>query len=101
METFKVVINVCHGGFGLSDEATAMFRKLKGIADDERTTYADEIARDDADLIAIVEALGEKANTTYAELKVIEVPVWVREKGWSIGEYDGWEWVAENHCTWN
>jgi hypothetical protein len=48
-----------------------------------------------------VEALGEKANTTYAELKVIEVPVWVREKGWSIGEYDGWEWVAENHCTWN
>jgi len=107
-ETFKIVINACFGGFGLSDEAIAMWRERKGIADTERwwqadterPTYADEIARDDADLIAVVEALGEKANTQYSELKVVEVPMWLREKGWHIEEYDGSEHIAEDHQTW-
>ena len=101
METFKIVINTCFGGFGLSDEAITMYRERKGIAADTRLTYADEIARDDADLIAVVEALGEKANDQYSELKVVEVPAWLKEKGWSIEEYDGREWIAENHCTWD
>ena len=103
METFKIVINACYGGFGLSDEAIAMYRERKGIAADERTTYADEIARDDADLIAVVEALGsEKAGyVPYALLKVVEVPMWLREKGWHIAEYDGSEHIAEDHQTWN
>ena len=101
METFKIVINTCYGGFGLSDEATTMYRERKGIAADTRPTYADELARDDADLIAVVEALGEKANDQYSELKVVEVPTWLKEKGWSIEEYDGREWIAENHCTWD
>ena len=101
METFKIVINTCFGGFGLSDEAITMYRERKGIAADTRPTYADELARDDADLIAVVEALGEKANDQYSELKVVEVPTWLKEKGWSIEEYDGREWIAENHCTWD
>jgi hypothetical protein len=100
-ETFKIVINACFGGFDLSDEAIAMWRERKGIADTERATYADEIARDDADLIAVVEALGEKANTQWAQLKVVEVPAWLREKGWLIEEYDGVEHIAEMHCTWD
>jgi hypothetical protein len=104
METFKIVINTCntsHRGFGLSTEAIAMYRKRKGIAADERATYADELGRDDADLIAVVEALGtKKASGRYALLKVVEVPMWLQEKGWTIEEYDGWEWVAENHRTW-
>ena len=101
--SFKIVINTCYGGFGLSDEAIAMYRERKGITADERATYADELARDDADLIAVVEALGpEKAsNDRYAELKVVEVPDWLREKGWSVEEYDGLEHIAENHCTWH
>ena len=89
MGTFKIVINTCYGGFDLSDEAIAMFRERKGIADTERPTYADEIARDDVDLIAVVEALGGKANTQYSEWKVVEVPMWLKEKGWTIEEYDG------------
>ena len=103
METFKIVINTCYGGFDLSDEAITMWRERKGIADDARPTYADELARDDADLIAVVEELGEKANSTYSQLKVVEVPVWLKEKGWTIQEeeYDGREWIAENHCTWD
>ena len=108
-ETFKIVINACFGGFGLSDEAIAMWRERKGIADTERwwqadterPTYADEIARDDVDLIAVVEALGGKANTQYSEWKVVEVPMWLKEKGWTIEEYDGREYVAEYHCTWD
>ena len=100
METFKIVINACFGGFGLSDEAIAMFRERKGIADTERPTYADEIARDDVDLIAVVEALGGKANTQYSEWKVVVVPAWLREKGWLIEEYDGSEHIAEDHQTW-
>ena len=100
METFKIVINTCYGGFDLSDEARATWRERKGIADDARPTYADELARDDADLIAVVEELGEKANSTYSQLKVVEVPMWLKEKGWTIEEYDGREWIAENHQTW-
>jgi hypothetical protein len=102
METFKIVINACFGGFGLSDEAIAMWRERKGIADTERPTYVDEIERDDADLIAVVEALGpEKAgDDRYARLKVVEVPMWLQEKGWHIEEYDGSEHIAENHQTW-
>jgi hypothetical protein len=101
METFKIVINACFGGFGLSDEAIAMLRERKGIAAGERTTYADEIGRDDADLIAVVEALGtKKASGGYALLKVVEVPMWLQEKGWHIEEYDGSEHIAEDHQTW-
>lgn len=99
-KTFKIVINTCFGGFGLSAEATTMLRERKGIADTERPTYADELARDDEDLIAVVEALGDKANTTYSLLKVVEVPVWLRAKGWHIEEYDGSEHIAEDHRTW-
>jgi hypothetical protein len=102
METFKIVINACFGGFGLSAEAIAMYRERKGITADERATYTDELARDDADLIAVVEALGpEKAGDVhYTLLKVVEVPMWLREKGWYIEEYDGWEHIAEDHQTW-
>jgi hypothetical protein len=51
-------------------------------------------------LIAVVEALGGKANTQYSEWKVVEVPAWLREKGWLIEEYDGSEHIAEDHQTW-
>jgi hypothetical protein len=100
-DTFKIVINACFGGFSLSDEAITMFRERKGIAADERATYADELFRDDADLIAVVETLGpKKASGRYANLKVVEVPMWLQEKGWDIEEYDGSEHIAENHQTW-
>lgn len=97
MQTRKVVINTCFGGFGLSDEAIALFRMRNGIAANERATYADEIARDDYDLVYIVETLGEKANTSYSKLKVVEIPADVE---WQIEEYDGSEHIAEQHRTW-
>ena len=100
MDTFKIVINACYGGFGLSDEAEAMWRAVKKVADPDGVYYYD-IMRDDPDLVHIVETLGEKANSTYAQLKVVEVPMWLKEKGWDIHEDDGREWVAERHYTWD
>ena len=100
MDTFKIVINGWYGGFGLSDEAEAMWRGAKNIADPDGVYYYD-IMRDDPDLVHIVETLGEKANSTYSQLKVVEVPMWLQEKGWTIQEDDGLEHIAEHHCTWD
>ena len=58
---------------------------------------AREINRDDPDLIRVVEELGEEANGHNASLKIIEIPSDVK---WIIEEYDGSEWVAEEHRTW-
>jgi hypothetical protein len=57
-----------------------------------------DVHRDDTTLVQVVEELGELANGRYTELKVVEVPDDVQ---WHIGEYDGWEWVAENHRKWH
>ena len=117
----KIVINTCHGGFGLSDEAFAMLMYRKGIEFEivtQLTTHfyrkgmvgndegylgyhhhhQDELRRDDADLVAVVEALGSKANGDYAELKIVEVP---DDVNWYIEDYDGMEHVAERHRTWS
>ena len=92
--TQKIVINACHGGFGLSELASNHYRALAGIPLSE---YRWEIARDDPHLVQTVEQLGELADTRYSELKVVEVPDDVE---WLIAEYDGWEHVAERHRTW-
>jgi len=90
----KIVINTCHGGFGLSKEALAFYNKRAGTA----IKYDDDIKRNDPILIEIVGQLGEAANGTFAELKVVEIPDDIQ---WQIAEYDGDEWVAEKHRTWN
>ena len=118
----KIVINVCYGGFGLSNEArvaliegkSKLVQKLelkKGeeyipslLRDEVCTEYdgaiwADdaEMHRDHADLIAVIEKLGEKANGKHAKLAIADIPDGV---DWEIEEYDGTEHVAEKHRTW-
>jgi hypothetical protein len=114
--TQKIVINVCHGGFGLSDAATALYGKLthqnlvRGSVSVFRRSswYVDTISdssyffdslipRDCPHLVQVVEQLGESANSRYSELKVVEIPDDVQ---WHICEYDGREHIAENHRTW-
>jgi len=92
---FKVVVNTCYGGFGLSDEALAEYNKRAG------TDYEwdRDIARDDKHLVAIVEELGDEAHGLGAKLGITELPDDVAGK-WHIDEYDGAEHVAENHRTW-
>ena len=49
-------------------------------------------------LVETIEELGSKAASgPFAKLKIVEVPDDVK---WHIAGFDGWEWVAENHRTW-
>ena len=93
--TQKIVINVCHGGFGISDTAQLKYLELVGYNIPE---YHWEIARDDPVLVQVVEQLGRAASAPHAKLKVVEIPDGVE---WTVHEYDGLEWVAEVHRTWN
>jgi hypothetical protein len=93
----KIVINVCHGGFGISDEAMQLYKILVGIPP-AAEFYDWELDRDSPQLVQIVEQLGERTNTRYSHLKVVEIP---QDVEWHIHEYDGWEHVAENHRTWS
>jgi hypothetical protein len=91
----KVVINACHGGFGLSTAAESKYRELAGITDPD--FYSRRIPRDDEHLIAVVELMGSAASNKYSDLKIVDVP---NDVNWYIEEYDGKEWVAERHRTW-
>jgi len=110
----KIVINACHGGFGLSHEAMMRYAEIKGInlvwedgrwgklyykdsvSDDNHFSDRD-IPRDDPVLVQVVEELGHDADGFAANLKIVEIPDDVE---WHIAEYDGSEHVAENHRTW-
>jgi len=132
----KVVINTCHGGFGLSHEAVLAYLEQSGVqvwaeadkkyylvppelrivgtptnwhsmtleqrqahnaAYSETVFYDRDLARDDPCLVQVVEQLGAVANGRCADLKVVEIP---DDVNWYIEEYDGREWVAERHRTW-
>ena len=88
----KVVINRCYGGFGLSKKAY----EYLGLAwDGYGYKYNDN--RTDTKLVECVETLGDIASGSLAELKVVEIP---NDVEWYIDNYDGIEWVAEAHRTW-
>jgi len=89
----KIVINRCYGGFGLSDEALALYNKLSG----KSIIYVGDIERDDPNLIKVVEQL-DNANDQYSALEVVEIP---DEVEYEIEQYDGVEWVSEKHRTWS
>jgi hypothetical protein len=89
----RVVINRCFGGFDLSDEGLALYNRLAH----KRNSIAYDIPRDDPHLIEVVEILGDKASNEYSNLRIVEFPDDVQ---YTIQEYDGCEWVAEVHRTW-
>ena len=59
--------------------------------------YDSDIVRNDLILVRVVEEMGDAANGQHAELAVVEIPDGVV---WEIEEYDGREWIAEEHRTW-
>ena len=96
----EIVINVCYGGYTLSDNAKTIY--------DKRSPYQqrgpgwrieDDVSRDDPCLLNIIEAIGLKAAAGVScELQIVVIPDGV---DWEINEYDGSEWVAEKHRTWH
>ncbi len=112
----KIVINACHGGFGLSYCGRLAYlvvsntpyhvrynRDPDWLEDCPAVWVAGQpmedrlIARDDPALVWVVEHMGKIANSRFANLKIVEIP-W--DVDWVIKEYDGNEWVAERHRTW-
>lgn len=93
----KIVINVCYGGFGLSEEA---LRFLGAESEKERAAINMEFKdnRTDPALIGCVEALGGNANGRFAELRIVEIPDGIE---YSIEDFGGHEWIAEKHRTWD
>ena len=91
----KIVINRCHGVFGLSANAESKYKELAGITDPD--FHSRLIPRDDEHLIDVVELMGTEADGVYADLKIVDIP---DDVNWCIEEYDGREWVAERHRTW-
>lgn len=113
----KVVINKCYGGFGLSREALHELRKMghkaalaetdigekwpdsNEIREQFLDSFLKEIDRNDPMLLELIERLGsERVSSPLAELVVINIPDDVK---WHIEEYDGVEWIAEDHKTWH
>lgn len=92
----KIVINVKHGGFNLSDEAIDEYVKRSGTDYDNAVCNLG-FMRDDPILVSIVEEMKEKASGNRSRLVVIEIPDNVE---WQIEDYDGLEHVAEKHRTW-
>ena len=92
----KIVIDHSYADFSLSEEAWEAYGK-------EKPRDLNDVAfRSDPDFICVVEQLGERANgKSYwgqiAELEIVEIPDGIPVR---IENYDGNEWVAEEHRTW-
>jgi hypothetical protein len=113
----KIVINICWGGFSLSDISIRRYAEIKGIklvevlseyrdihfyineVDDQEENYFShyDLERDDPVLVQVVEEMGVDANGSYASLKIVEIPDDVK---WYISNYDGYEAVHEIHRIW-
>lgn len=111
----KVAINRKFGGFCLSREALLMYLKKayptqkiellediwafpKIIINGEEVNSWDIYSnRENPILIEVIETLGERANTLYSKLKIVEIPDDVK---YEISDYDGMETIEEVHRTW-
>lgn len=64
----------------------------------EQQVFCDrDLDRDDPVLVQVIKEMGTDASGRHADLKIVEIPADVE---WIIEEYDGLEWVAEKHRTW-
>ena len=81
----KVLVNRCYGGFGFSEEFQ---KRIKSLNIDMTHTW-----RSNSILIEEVLKFGlEKAAGEYAKLAIEEIP---DDVCYSIGEYDGQEWIDQ------
>ena len=97
MATIQVVYNACHGGYGLSESARKLIAQKRKDAGlpllSKGWSDYDYLSRTDPHLIETVNELGESAASTYAELKVVSIPIEYKDC-YEITEYDGLETVV-------
>ena len=63
----------------------------------ETCWYYGNLERNDEDLIAVVEELGEEADGRFANLRIVDIPDDIE---WELEYYDGVETVHELHRSW-
>jgi hypothetical protein len=118
LKGFKyIVINTQHGGFGLTHDAQISYLEQSNILyqlvdrSDRHSTqrygslifvnghnWSDRnIPRDDPVLVDLVNKLGSACWGEHAALKIVQIPA---DVSWQIDDYDGVEWVAEQHRIW-
>jgi len=92
---YKVVINNCYGGFGLSEKAIQRYNEIsdRGIID---SWDALELPRHDPVLVQVVEELGDESNGRNAALRLEEIP----GNRYLIEEYDGAETIFCPEMNW-
>jgi len=89
----KVVINACHGGFGLSDKALdRLGLDLLGLDSIIR------ICRHDPALVTVVEELGKEVNDECSKLKIVQIP---DNTEYDIYDETGFETIHEKHRIWD
>ena len=94
-ETFKILYNAKHGGYGLSNKCIEEYNRRTGSNYNSNHDEV-EIERDDPVLVELVETMGDIMNGPYCKLKVKEFSVRYKEfLGWN--EYDGKESVYINY----
>ncbi len=110
----KIAINVCYGGFSLSEAATRWLSArgfspaveyLEWVKNEENPHYfvgcfhIEDSERNNPLLIECLETLGLKESSgSYAAIRIIEIP---DDVDWEIEEYDGMESVRERSRRWN
>lgn len=110
----KVAINRKYGGFGLSREALEYlgvdpesnlisghgFISLEDLGEEQSDDCEEDTRRlrTHPRLIECIETLGaDRASGQLTSLKIVTIPDGV---DWVIKDYDGAEWIAEKHRTW-
>ena len=83
-------------------EGFTVDKMIEGVLVRDEKVYMvdDDMAnfRSHPDLLAVIDALGpKKAGGDYSDLVIVEIPDGVEYK---IGEYDGMEWICEEHREW-
>ena len=109
---YKVVLNSCYGGFGLSKAAIQMLIDKHGLDIDSDHGYVDnddfgivddnmDAYRMDKRLISVVKKLGvDKASGDCARLRIVDVPDDVVDvHGWYISDYDGIDSIHQHHWS--
>ena len=93
---YKVVINGCYGGFGLSQLALSILYKnypdtvevYKDYRGEDVMYLSDEVERHDKSLVEVVEALGSELASGDCANLVIET---IYNPVYRVSEYDGYE----------